>query len=296
METRVLNYFLKISQLNNMTKAAEELHIAQPTLSRQIKSLEDNLGVKLFNRNNKKMTLTTAGIIFQKRAQQIVELANKAEQDVSDQSELSGMISIGCIESSVSNFLGTMISKFHKLYPKVKFSLYDADGDDIREKIDRGTVDLGFVMTPIEVAKYHSLDLSIIDHWCLALPKDHPLSKQAKILMDDLKRLPLIIPSRHIVQNEILSWFNARTSDLNIVASQNLVGSSLSLINDKVAYPICISGVSAYKLSPDLVVIPIDTQTVVNHVMIWRKNYALSHSTLAFIEFIENELNNSGRK
>ncbi|WP_367341489.1 LysR family transcriptional regulator [Limosilactobacillus sp.] len=292
METRVLNYFLKIAQLNNMSKAAEQLHITQPTLSRQIKTLEDSLGTKLFNRDNKKMTLTNSGIIFQKRAQQIVQLIAKAEQDVSDQQGLSGVVSIGCVESTVTNFLGTMIASFHSKYPHVRFSMYDADGDDIREKLDRGTVDLGFLLTPVELAKYNSVDLPVEDRWCLLVPKDDPIAKQTKISLEALRKLPLIIPSRNIIQSEILAWAKTPDSELHIVSSQNLLSNSLFLVKAGIGYAICASGAFSNRPDDDIVSIPIDTTTVIKHAMAWRKNYTLSQSTQTFIEFIKDEINN----
>lgn len=291
METRVLNYFLKIAQLNNMSKAAEQLHITQPTLSRQIKTLEDSLGTKLFNRENKKMTLTSTGIIFQKRAQQIVQLVAKAEQDVSDQQGLNGVISIGCVESTVTNFLGTMISSFHSKYPHVRFSIYDADGDDIREKLDQGTVDLGFVLTPVELAKYNSTDLPVNDHWNLLVPKDDPLAKETKISLDTLRQLPLIIPSRNIVQSEIISWVQTPTNELNIVSSQNLLSNSLFLVKAGIGYAVCASGAFSNRPDDDIVSIPIATDAIIKHAMVWKKNYALSNSTQTFIEYIKQEIN-----
>lgn len=291
METRVLNYFLKIAQLNNMSKAAEELHITQPTLSRQIKTLEDSLGTKLFSRDNKKMTLTNAGIIFQKRAQEIVQLVAKAEQDVSDQQGLSGVVSIGCVESTVTNFLGTMIANFHSKYPHIRFSLYDADGDDIREKLDRGTLDLGFMLTPVELAKYNSIDLPVTDHWCLLVPKNDPIAKESKISLSSLRQLPLIIPARNIVQSEILSWAKTSNNDLNIVSSQNLLGNSFFLIKAGIGYAICAGGSFANRPDDDIVSIPIDTDTVIHHAMAWRKNYTLSQSAQTFIEFIKEQVN-----
>lgn len=292
METRVLNYFLKIAQLNNMSKAAEQLHITQPTLSRQIKTLENSLGTKLFNRDNKKMTLTNAGIIFQKRAQQIVQLVAKAEQDVSDQHGLNGVVSIGCVESTVTNFLGTMIASFHSKYPHIRFSLYDAYGDDIREKLDQGTLDLGFLSTPIEIAKYNSVDLPVTDHWCLLVPEGSSIAQQSLITPDVLRKLPLIIPSRTIIQSELFSWTSIPAAKLNIVGSYNLLSNSLFLIKAGLGYAVGDAGAFANRPDDDIVSIPIETTTVIKHAMAWRKNYTLSQSTQTFIEFIKEQINN----
>ncbi|MHC9532626.1 LysR family transcriptional regulator [Dellaglioa sp. L3N] len=287
METRILNYFLKIAQLGNMSKAANELHITQPTLSRQLKNLENLLETPLFNRDNKKMTLTNSGIIFQERAQQIVSLIEKSTQDVINNDALNGTIAIGCVESSVAKFLGAIIMAFHEQYPNIKFSLYNADGDDIKEKIDSGRVDLGFLLSPVEVAKYEFIKLPVTDNWGIVVPKNTSIAIKTSINTAELTSLPLIIPARSIVQNEVASWANIPTKELTIVGSQNLLSNALYLVKEKLGYALCASG--AYLNRPDTALnfIPLSSSYKIKHMMAWKKNQKTFTAVQIFIDFVK---------
>lgn len=290
METRILNYFLQIAKYGNMSKAAEEMHVTQPTLSRQIQNLEEQLGTKLFDRNNKKMTLTSAGVIFQQRAQEILTLLNKAEQDVQNENGLNGTIAIGCVESNVAEFLSKIIIAFHKKYPNIKFSIYDADGDDIKDKLDKGMIDLGFLLSPVEVAKYNYIDLPVKDSWAIIVPKGSPLANQDQISIDELKKIQLIIPAREIVQDEVVSWLHVPARDLNIVGSQNLIGNSLNLIKNGFGNILCTAGSFDLKENHDLKKIMINTDERIKHLLAWRKNYQMPTPAKTFIEFIKDYL------
>lgn len=296
METRVIKYFLKIAELGNISKAAEELHITQPTLSRQIKALEVSLDTQLFTRANKKMTLTNAGILFQQRAQQILEMIDKTTQDIQNQKELNGIISIGCVESSVVNYLGQLIDEFHHQHPKIRFSLYDADGDDIREKIDRNLIDLGFVLSPVEIAKYNYLTLTVEDYWGLVVPKDSKIARQKELLPKQMSSLPLIVPARSIVQNEVQSWIKISSNELNIVGSQNLLSNSLPLVKSGIGYALCAAGSFNLRPDPDLKLIPIKTDSVIHHTLIWKQNQNFPLATKTFIDFIQKHLSTINTK
>lgn len=290
METRVLNYFLKIADTGNMSKAAQELHVTQPTLSRQIRSLEDDLGTKLFSRDNKKMTLTSAGIMFQERASQIVQMIDKTTQDIQNQDELKGVITIGCVESSVARFLGTMVKKFHHQFPEIHFSLYDADAEDIKEKLDNNLVDLGFVLSPVEIAKYEYLSLPVIDHWGLVVLKNSPIAKQDYVSLDQLPSMPLIVPARRIVQDEVSSWMKIPSKQLNIVGSQNLLSNSLFLVKDGIGDVLCAEESYSLRPDPDLTFVPIKTTEQIHHMVIWPKNHSLTPATNKFIDLIKKRL------
>ena len=149
-----LTYFLKIAQEGNLTRAAEKLHITQPTLSRQLMDMEEQLGVQFFIRGKRSLILTEAGLLYQQRAQEIVELIQKTERDLKGpDSYLSGRISIGCVESSVSKVVAKWTSDFIKQYPQVQFDIYSANGDDLRERLDQGLIDCAFVLEPYRNSK-----------------------------------------------------------------------------------------------------------------------------------------------
>ncbi|QNQ83476.1 LysR family transcriptional regulator [Lactobacillus sp. PV037] len=158
MDTRVLNYFLTVAKTGNVTKAANKLHITQPTLSRQISDLEKQLNITLFDRTNRHLRLTKAGTFFKKRAELILELVSQTEKDIHTQeSELSGIIRIGCVESSASTWLMKIIKKMNHHFPNVQFDIYTANGDDLKEKLDQNSLDLALLLEPIEAKKYNYL-------------------------------------------------------------------------------------------------------------------------------------------
>ena len=153
MDLRLLEYFLAVAKVGNITKAAEQLHVTQPTISRQLAELEDMLGVSLLIRGKRQVTLTDAGVLFQQRASDILALMEKTQRDLADQNDLvGGTVALGCVESCASRMLPEVLSEFSQRHPGVHYELYSADGDDIREKLDRGDLDFGILLEPIEAA------------------------------------------------------------------------------------------------------------------------------------------------
>ena len=156
MELRVLRYFLTVAQEENITKAAMLLHVTQPTLSRQLMQLEEELGCKLFHRSQYRIILTDAGMLLRRRAQEIVELADKTQREFAQSAgELSGEISIGCGETQSMTFLSQHIRTFRELYPQVQFHIYSANADDVKERIEKGLLDMGLLTEPWTLADTH---------------------------------------------------------------------------------------------------------------------------------------------
>ena len=155
MELRVLKYFLTVAREENITRAAALLHLTQPTLSRQLMNLEEELGVKLFNRSRYRIILTEEGMLLRRRAQEIVALSDKTEQELSrEKNELTGEIAIGCGETQSMTFLSRQICAFRAQYPLVRFRIYSANADDIKERMEKGLLDLGLLMEPVDMGRY----------------------------------------------------------------------------------------------------------------------------------------------
>lgn len=161
MELRVLKYFLTAAQEKNITKAEEILHITQPTLSRQLMELEEELNAKLFIRGKRNITLTNSGLFLKEKAEEILELSEKTKNDfLNNENMIKGIISIRCVEAEcMGNFVNT-IKIFQNKYPNVQFDLYNGYGDDIKEKIEKGIIDVGIVLEPIDISKYDFIKLS----------------------------------------------------------------------------------------------------------------------------------------
>ncbi|BDR59360.1 LysR family transcriptional regulator [Xylocopilactobacillus apicola] len=284
METRVLEYFLKVAQLGNVSKAARQLHVTQPNLSRQIQKLEKDLNVQLFERQSRLMVLTSAGKIFQERAKQIIDLSVKAQRDVLQENDLRGEIAIGCVESKIVQLLSQAIVNFQEIAPNVKFSLYDADCDDIREKIDNGLLDLGFLLAPVEAAKYEQLKLGMKDYWGIVVPDNSSWAQKKGLSLTELADLPLIVPRRTIVKEEIVSWLN---HELNIVGSQNLLSNTLPLVMAGWGYAMCSAGSFVERPAAGLTFVPIQPAKEIDHLLIWRKNFVMTPAVKAFVKSIK---------
>ena len=204
LELRTLRYFLAAAQEENITRAADILHVTQPTLSRQIMDLERELGVTLTLRGKNGLKLTDDGIFFRQRAQEIVELADRLEKNFAErQSDISGMVVIGASEAVGGQTLAKLIKAFSGKYPSVQFTLYNETVDNIKDRLDKGLVDIGLLLEPIDVTRYDYVRLSQQDTWGLLVRDDHPLTEKASLTADDVAPYPLILPLRENIRAEI---------------------------------------------------------------------------------------------
>ena len=290
LDIRVLKYFLAVAKVGNMTQAAKDLHITQPTLSRQLMDLEKNLGTELFVRKHKQITLSDSGFLFQQRAKEIAQLADKVCREIAEQkSQIGGTVTIACVESIASCLLPEIMAGFSQDYPSVKYELYSADGNDIREKIDRGNIDLGILLEPIEVAKYNFLRLPCYEKWGIVMRADSPLAQKEVISTEDIQGLPIIIPRRTIVIAEIAKWLGMEEDELNIVASHNLPTNGLLLSRQGIGYLICVEGAFTVRPMAGLCFRPFTPERITGHVMAWKKNHIFSQATLRFLEFVQSK-------
>lgn len=208
MELRILKYFLTVAREENITRAANLLHVTQPTLSRQLMQLEDELGVKLFCRSKHRITLTDEGLLLKRRAQEITELAERTTREVSRSSEnLMGEIAIGCAEASSISVLAGLMNYFRQKYPLVHYTLYSGIADDIKERIENGLLDIAFLTEPVDISKYGFVRLPHKEEWGVLIRKDSPLAEKQAVMPQDLLGIPLLMPKRDLVKNELASWY-----------------------------------------------------------------------------------------
>lgn len=291
METRVLNYFLMVAKLGNVTRAAENLHITQPTLSRQIADLEKEMGIELFDRSNRHLVLTKAGTVFQQRAQMIIDLIKQTEIEVKQENdELTGTIHLGCVESSASNFIMEIVKKMQQLFPNVKFDIYTGNGDTLRERIDQGFIDVALLIEPIETAKYNYLVLPTKDTWGVLMRKDDPLAKKNRITNNDLYQLPIITNHRSLVRDELIDILKLSPSKLNIVAEYNLTSNVIQLVKLGDYYLLGIKGIYEMHNDPEITFVPFAPAKETGHVLAWRKNTMLSPATEKFIQMVTDKI------
>lgn len=287
MDTRVLKYFLTVANTNNITKAAKKLHITQPTLSRQIMELEKELDAPLFDRRQRQMRLTAAGVMFQQRATTLLQLVNQAKNDLHQQEDqLTGTINLGCVVSSISPFIMKLIARFQKQYPEVTFNIFDGDGDVLRRQLDEGTNDLACLIEPVEAAKYNYLVLPNQDQWGIVMLREDPLARRDGLSKEDLYKLPLILPRRNIVRDEVSDVLKLNQNKLNVKASTNLPSNMIELVRTGQYYALTIKGVVEVFKDPKLTFIPFYPAKQTGHVLVWRKNNVLAPASEKFLQFV----------
>ena len=287
MELRTLRYFLAAASEENITRAADILHVTQPTLSRQLMDLERELGTTLMYRGKKGMTLTEDGLFFRQRAEEIVELADRLEQSFVERStEVSGVISIGATESVGSRLFAKLIKQFSDKYPLVKFDLYNEMADYIKERMDKGLIDVGLLLEPVDTSKYDFVRLSQKETWGVLMRADHPLSDRETLRAEEMRPYPLILPLRERVRAEILNWLNAEEKDLNIPLSYTLLSNAVLLVEEGLGCAFCLDGALAIHSSPHLRFIPIRPEHTTRSVLVWKKNHLFSPATSLFIQEI----------
>lgn len=286
MELRVLKYFLIVAREENITKAANLLHLTQPTLSRQLMQLEDELGVKLFHRTKHNIVLTEDGLLLKRRAQEIVTLADKTKEEfLHKEEELTGEIAIGCGETRNMSFLSEKIRLFKEQYPLVTFQIYSAIADDVKERMEQGLIDIGLLTEPVDISKYDFIRLKEKERWGIIVSRDDPLAEKEAITFKDLLEVPLLIPVRQSVQHEFSAWFQEDFENLNIGANYNLILNAANMVRHHVGAALCFDLDFQYD---DLKFIPLFPELNTGAVLVWKKNQMFSKVTSKFIQFIRN--------
>lgn len=295
MELRVLNYFLAVAREENFTKAAQQLHVTQPTLSRQIADLEQELGVKLFVRSNHNIILTEDGMILKRRAQEILSLADKTKRDFLQKDEaLSGTISIGSGEFRSTEYLAKIIAEFRKKYPNVKYEIYSGNAGNIRDYIERGFLDIGLMSEPIDVRKYNFVNMPIKEQWGLFVPRDSPLSKKENVSPEDLKGMSIVTATGDFNQSRIGKWLGDYREQVEIAATANLPYNEAVLAKENIGVMLSINLNCTYE---NLRFIPLYPVLEVSTVLGWKKEQIFSATTAAFIDFAGQYLKSiSGNK
>mgnify|MGYP001623045956 CR=1 FL=1 len=251
MELRTLRYFLAAAQEENITKAADILHVTQPTLSRQIMDLEKELGTTLTLRGKNGLRLTEDGIFFRQRAQEIVELADRLEKNSA-----------------------------------VQFTLYNETVDNIKDRLDKGLVDIGLLLEPIDVTKYDYVRLDRQDTWGLLVRDDHPLAKKASLTAEDAASCPLLLPLRESIRAEILHWLGREENDLKIPLFYTLLSNAALMVAEGLGCAFCMDGALAIRSDPRLRFIPLEPRHMTHSVLVWKKNNLFSSAASLFIQEI----------
>ena len=295
MELRVLKYFLATAQQESISKAAQVLHITQPTLSRQLMDLENELKTKLLIRGkrNKKITLTDEGKLLMARAQEIIELADKTESEfLYDEKNIAGEIYIGGGETDAMRVVAKAAKKFTLKYKNIKFHLYSGNGEDVKEKLDKGLLDFGLFIEPFDKKEFDFINLSQKDKWGVLMRKDAELAKKNFITPKDLKDIPILSSRQFLVKNLISGWLGDDFEKLNIVGTYNLLFNASIMVDEGFGYALCIDKLINFTGKSNLCFKPLKPTLEAGVLLAWRKNSPLSKCAKLFIKELQNSIKN----
>lgn len=291
MELRVLQYFLVVAREENITRAAALLNITQPTLSRQLMQMEEELGVKLFHRGKHNILLTEEGLLLCRRAQEIVDLTMKAEKELKHGAEvISGEIAIGCGEARNMKPLSEMMASFRRKYPDVSFQIYTAIADDVKERLENGVLDMGLLLEPVEISRYHYVRMPLEEKWRVLMRKDSALAEKDRITPKDLAGYPLIIAKRLSVRNELENWFGQAAENLCIACTCNLSHSNqMDLVENGVGAALTMD----FSCRHDMLCLrPFEPELTSGCVLVWKKDMKLSPVMTRFVAHVKEYLGN----
>lgn len=289
MDLRVLRYFLMVVKEQSFTKAAKQLNITQPTLSRQLAALEEELGTKLFNRGGHSITLTDEGLLLKRRALELVDLEEKIISEFKGDTEsVEGRITIGCGEFMAVETLAEICKSYKEKYPLVTFAIHTGTADNISDMMNRGLVDVGLFLEPVSTEGLDYIRLQGCDHWVVGMKPDDPLAEKEVITKEDLLELPLILPERPNIQSELANWFGKDFGKLNIAFTSNLGTNAGVMAMNGLGYPVSVEGAGRYWRKDLLVQKRLYPEIETSTVIAWRRNIPYSPAVRKFIELIQN--------
>lgn len=286
MDIRTMQYYLAVVREGTISAAAQALHVAQPSLSRQMKELEEELGVTLFVRGNRKITLTEEGMVLRKRAEEMVRLMQMTEEEISQiKNHISGSVRIGAGESWSFHYLSRAAASIAAEHPDIRFHITSGDTQDLMDELNNGLIDFAVIFTNVDHALYQSIELPVKDSFGLLMPKDCPLAEKSEIRISDLRGLPVIISraaAPHYTGSEELS-------SLNIVATYNLIYNASLLVEDGLGYAICFDKLINTTGDSPLCMRPIVPAMKSTGYLIWKKYQVFSPAVQMFIDRVRED-------
>ncbi len=286
MELRLLEYFLTVVREENISRAAELLHVTQPTLSRQMKELEEELHTTLFIRG-KRLTLTDSGVMLRRRAEEVVSLINKIDSEFREQEEVSGVVSVGSGGLMAAKILPELIEHFRERYPLVSFEIITGNADNIKERLEHGLLDFGILLEPIDIGKFDYLRLPAKEIWGVLLPAGHRLAQEKAVTRDQLRELPLVITSRTALRSEIEEWLRCPVSELDTVATMNLIDNVAPLAERGIACVLTIEGAVDMYDPARFAFRPLTPELSMTSVLAWKKLSPYAGAAGKFLEYIK---------
>ena len=285
MDIRVLSYFLMVAREENITRAAQLLHVTQPTLSRQLMQLEEEMGVALLERKNHSVSLTYEGMLFRRRAQDMVDLARRAKDEVAvNEDTVGGNIAIGCGELQAVVELSKLLAAFQKQFPKVKFALYSGSNEDIQEKLEQGNLDLGLFLEPFNSSNYEFVRMKTREEWGVLLHREHPLAAQECICPGDLVGTKVVtIHVNTPVHQTLADWSGDYARDMDFCVNYNVLHNGVIVARERKGAVICLKSDAHYE---DMIFRPFKPKLEFGSVLAWHNGKVNARAFQTFLQFI----------
>lgn len=287
MDIRVLRYFLAVAREENITRAAESLHISQPSLSKQLIELEQETGKQLLLRGKRKITLTEDGVLLRRRAEEIIKLLEKTEQELSaDSSRVSGEVSVG---GNPTSTILRAASELRTQNPEVQFRFYSSDATDVVERLEHGSLDLAIFLEPIDNVRFDYISLPDTARWGLLMPNSCELAQKQNVQRSELLSVPLIFHRRAGLQRIISRWAETDIENLCITATYNVVsGSPERFVKSGLGYCLTVEDQLPEHLSDSLCFRPLFPELNVNYALVWKRTAVLSKASRAFVDMVRS--------
>lgn len=291
MDIRVLQYFLAVAREQSISGAAKVLHITQPPLSKQLKELEEELGKQLFIRGNRRITLTKEGMLLRKRAEELVELMNKTKSEIcTSNDDISGDVYIGGGETEGMRLIAKAVKRTQDIYPQIRFHIFSGDAYDVTERLDKGLLDFGTLIEPIDVTKYDYLKLPRADVWGLLMRKDSFLAGVDSIYSKDLIDIPLLCSRQMLNENGLSGWLGYDCDKLNIVTTCNLINTPMLMVEEGVGYAFTFDGLVTISKDSSLCFKPLEPRLESGMYIVWKKYQVFSIAAEKFMELLHEEM------
>lgn len=289
MELRVLRYFLEVAREENVTHAAERLHVSQPTLSRQIKELEEELGKKLFTRSNYSIRLTEEGKLLRKRAEEILEIAAKTVAEFKSLDEVNGGdIHIGCAESNEIVHFVRVVKSLRDKYPLIRYHFYSSGTEAVKERLNQGLLDFAVIVQEADPSKYNYLRIPASDYWGLIMRNDNPLAQHSCIHLQDLMGVPLIL-SRQSMVEDLPKWFGEKQDQLDVVATYDLLFNATVMVREGLGCVLGFDGLVYTGAGSDLCFRPLEPALSSPMYIIWKKYQVFSPVSSLLLEELKRK-------
>lgn len=284
MEIRVLRYFLEIAREGNMTRAAERLHISQPSLSRQMKELEAELEKKLFVRGRHNINLTEEGFLLQKRAEDLIVMADKITDEFREMDLIAGGdVYIGCAESYLIKYLAAAVRRVYRRYPRIRYRIVSGDTEVVVDRMNRGLSDMAFIIEPPDSSKYNFIEFSENETWGVIMRKDCPLAGKESICVEDLLPYPLFC-SEQATRFDLPRWFGENFERLNIMATFNLINNAAVFVRSGLGISFSLEHLVEFGEGSDLCFRPLSPALHSKMYLIWRKRQTFSQAAQLLLD------------